>query len=192
MKTKVLFAMLLTLSLFMAGQAQTLDKAKLDQCFDRLAEKNKAMGSPVIAKDGKVLYTRAIGYAQVDATTKKPLTAANRFRIASIKKTFTAVMILQLVEEGKLKLTDTLDKLFPQVPNAKKITILQILSHRSGIPNVSSDQVTWKPGAPVTENEMLALIVKGIPEFEPDTKSSYSNSGYFLLGLILEKLTGKP
>ena len=137
MKTKVLFAMLLTLSLFMAGQAQTLDKAKLDQCFDRLAEKNKAMGSPVIAKDGKVLYTRAIGYAQVDATTKKPLTAANRFRIASITKTFTAVMILQLVEEGKLKLTDTLDKLFPQVPNAKKITILQILSHRSGIPNVS-------------------------------------------------------
>ena len=184
MKTKVLFAMLLTLSLFMAGQAQTLDKAKLDQCFDRLAEKNKAMGSPVIAKDGKVLYTRAIGYAQVDATTKKALTAANRFRIASITKTFTAVMILQLVEEGKLKLTDTLDKLFPQVPNAKKITILQILSHRSGIPNVSRDQATWKPGAPVTKDEMLALIIKGTPEFEPDTKSAYSNSDYFLLGLI--------
>jgi CubicO group peptidase (beta-lactamase class C family) len=101
-------------------------------------------------------------------------------------------MILQLVEEGKLKLTDTLDKFFPQVPNAKKITILQILSHRSGIPNVRRDQATWKPGAPVTKDEMLALIVKGAPEFEPDTKNSYSNSGYFLLGLILEKLTGKP
>ena len=101
-------------------------------------------------------------------------------------------MILQLVEEGKLKLTDTLDKFFPQVPNAKKITILQILSHRSGIPNVRRDQATWKPGAPVTKDEMLALIVKGAPEFEPDTKNAYSNSGYFLLGLILEKLTGKP
>ena len=192
MKTKILFATLLTLALFTAGYAQTLDKAKLDQFFDRLAEKNKAMGSLTIAKDGNVLYTRAIGYSQINGTEKKPLTAASRFRIASITKTFTAVMILQLVEEGKLKLTDTLDKFFPQVPNAQKITILQILSHRSGIPNVRRDQATWKPGAPVTKDEMLALIVKGAPEFEPDTKNSYSNSGYFLLGLILEKLTGKP
>jgi len=155
MKTKILFATLLTLALFTPGYAQTLDKAKLDQFFDRLTEKNKAMGSLVIAKDGKVLYTRAIGYAQVDATAKKPLTAASRFRIASITKTFTAVMILQLVEEGKLKLTDTLDKFFPQVPNAQKITILQILSHRSGIPNVRRDQATWKPGAPVTKQFRL-------------------------------------
>src|ERR1051325_8564602 len=157
MKTKILFATLLTLALFIPGYAQTLDKAKLDQFFDRLAEKKKAMGSLTIAKDGKVVYTRAIGYAQIDATAKTPLTAATRFRIASITKTFTAVMILQLVEEGKLKLTDTLDKFYPQVPNAPKITILQILSHRSGIPNVRRDQITWKPGGPVTKDEMLAL-----------------------------------
>jgi D-alanyl-D-alanine carboxypeptidase len=127
MKIKILFATLLTLGLFIAGYAQSLDKAKLDQFFDRLAEKNKAMGSLTIAKDGNVLYTtRAIGYSQINGTEKKPLTAANRFRIASITKTFTAVMILQLVEEEKLKLTDTLDKFFPQIPNAKKITIVQI------------------------------------------------------------------
>src|ERR1051325_2275732 len=191
MKTKILFATLLTLALFAPGFAQTLDKAKLDQFFDRLAEKKKAMGSLTIAKDDKVVYTRAVGYARVDATTKKPLTAASRFRIASITKTYTAVMILQLVEEGKLKLTDTLDTFFPQVPNASKITIRQLLSHRSGIPNIRRDQATWKPGEAVTKDEMLALIVKGAPEFEPDTKNSYSNSGYFLLGLILEKLTGK-
>ncbi len=192
MKIKILFATVLTLALGAAGYAQALDRAKLDQFFDRLAEKNKAMGSLVIVKDDKVLYTRAIGYSQINGTEKKPLTAANRFRIASITKMFTATMILQLVEEGKLKLTDTLDKFFPQVPNAQKITILHILSHRSGIPNVRRDQATWKPGEPVTKDEMLALIVKGAPEFEPDTKNSYSNSGYFLLGLILEKLTGKP
>jgi D-alanyl-D-alanine carboxypeptidase len=192
MKTKTSCAFLLTLALCSASYAQTLDKAKLDQFFDRLAEKNKAMGSLIIAKEGNVLYTRAIGYSQINGAERKPLTAASRFRIASITKTYTAVMILQLVEEGKLKLTDTLDKFFPQVPNAQRITILQILSHRSGIPNVRRDQATWKPGAPVTKDEMLALIVKGIPEFEPDTKNSYSNSGYFLLGLILEKLTGKP
>jgi CubicO group peptidase (beta-lactamase class C family) len=142
MKVKTLFATLLTLALFNVGYAQTLDKTKLDQFFDRLAEKNKAMGSLTIAKDGNVLYTRAIGYSQINGTEKKQLTAANRYRIGSITKMFTAAMIFQLVEEGKLKLTDTLDKFFPQIPNSQKTTI--------------------------------------------------SNSGYILLGLILEKLAGKP
>src|SRR5262245_8311817 len=192
MKTSMLFAMLLTFASFTAACAQTLDKTKLDQFFDRLAEKNRAMGSLVIAKDGDVLYTRSIGYGQINATERKPLTAASRFRIASITKMYTAVMIMQFVEEGKLKLTDTLDKFIPQVPNAQRITIWQILAHRSGIPNVRRDQITWKPGAPVTKDEMLALIVKGTSEFEPGTKHSYSNSGYFLLSLILEKVTGKP
>src|ERR1041385_6169615 len=192
MKLKILFAALLTLTLFTAAHGQTLDKAKLDQFFDRLAEKNKAMGSLTIAKGGKVLYTRAIGYSQINGTEKKPLTAANRFRIASITKMFTAAMILQLVEEGKLKLTDTLDKFLPQVPNAKKITIGQILSHRSGIPNVRREQNAEGNinTLPMTKDEHLALIVKATPDFEPDTKRSYSNSGYFLSGLIVEKITG--
>ena len=140
MKIKILFATVLTLASFTAGYAQALDKAKLDQFFDRLAEKNKAMGSLTIAKDGKVVYTRAIGYAQIDGTTKKPLTATSRFKIASIGKLYTAAIIMQLVEERKLKLTDTLDKFFPQIPNAPKITIVQMLSHRSGIPNVRREQ----------------------------------------------------
>ncbi len=198
MKSRILFAVLLTLGLFTASyaqtQAQALDKAKLDQFFERLAEKNKAMGSLTIAKDGKVLYTRAIGYSQINGAEKKPLTAANRFRIGSITKMFTAAMILQLVEEGKLKLTDTLDKFLPQVPNAKKITIVQILWHRSGIPNVRREQNSQGNvnTIPVTKDEMLALIVKTTPDFVPGEKHSYSNSGYQLLGLILEKVTGKP
>ena len=161
MKPKILFATLLTLALFTAGHAQTLEKAKLDQFFDRLAEKNKAMGSLVIAKDGKVLYARAIGYSQISGTEKRPLTAANRFRIGSITKMFTAAMILQLVEEGKLRLTDTLDKFLPQVPNAQKITIVQILSHRSGIPNVRREQNAQGNvnTTPMTKDEHLALIV---------------------------------
>jgi len=193
MKIKTLFATLLTLALFTAGHSQTLDKAKLDQFFDRLAEKNKAMGSLVIAKDGKVLYTRAIGYSQINRTEKKPLTATNRFRIGSITKMFTAAMILQFVEEGKLKLTDTLDKFLPQVPNAQKITIVQILLHRSGIPNVRREQNAEGNvnTTPMTKDEYLTLIVKATPDFEPDTKPLYSNSGYFILGLIIEKLSGK-
>src|SRR5688572_19916221 len=133
MKTTLFFKTLLALGLSSAAYAQTLDKAKLDQFFDRLAEKNKAMGSLAMVRDGKVLYSRAIGYSQINGTERKPLTAANRFRIASITKMFTATMILQLVEDGKLKLTDTLDKFFPQIPNAQNITIEQILAHRSGL-----------------------------------------------------------
>src|SRR5204863_6317447 len=102
MKIKISFATVLTLLLVTAGSAQTLDKAKLDQFFDRLAEKNKAMGSLIIAKGGNVLYTRAIGYGQIHGAEKKPLSTASRFRIGSITKMFTAVMILQLVEEGKV------------------------------------------------------------------------------------------
>ena len=193
MKSGSLFPTLLTLASFTTGYAQSLDKAKLDQFFDRLAEKNKAMGSLIIAKDGEVLYTRAIGYSQINGTEKKPLTAASRFRIGSITKMFTAVMVLQLVEEEKLKLTDTLDKFLPQVPNAQKITVAQILAHRSGIPNLRREQNAQGNinTFPMTKDEHLALIVNGTPDFEPDTKRSYSNSGYFLLGLILEKITGK-
>ncbi|GAB3315268.1 serine hydrolase domain-containing protein [Larkinella ripae] len=191
---KGLLISLLMLAGMAPGYAQPLDKAKLDQFLDRLAEKDKAMGSLVIARDGKVLYQRAIGYGQINGAEKKPLTAASRFRIGSITKMFTAALILQLVEEGKLKLTDTLDNFFPQVPNATKITIAQILWHRSGIPNVRRDQNAQRNvnTVPVTKDEMLALIVKATPDFEPDTRHAYSNSGYQLLGLILEKITGKP
>lgn len=194
MGIKTLLWTVMTLALFTMASAQTLDKVKLDQFFDKLAEKNKAMGSLVIVKDGKVLYNRAIGYSQISDTGKKPLTAASRFRIGSITKTFTAAITLQLIEEGKLKLTDTLDKFLPQVPNAHKITILQILSHRSGIPNISREQNAQRNvnTTPMTREEHLAFIVKATPDFEPGARSLYSNSGYFILGLIIEKLTGKP
>ena len=187
MQTKTILATLLALAMLTSARAQTLDKAKLDQFFDRLAEKNKAMGSLTIAKDGKVLYTRAIGYGQINGTEKIPLSTHSRFRIGSITKMFTAVMILQLVEERKLKLNDTLDKFFPEIPNAKKIAIAHILAHRSGIPNSRAGSKTNA----VTKDEVLALISKATPDFEPGTKHSYSNAGYFILGLIVEKVTGK-
>jgi CubicO group peptidase (beta-lactamase class C family) len=106
---------------------------------------------------------------------------------------FTAAMILQLVQEGKLKLIDTLDKFFPQIPNSQKITIAQILGHRSGIHDSLIDR-NLRPSKtdPITKDELLTLIAKGKPDFEPDAKHSYSNSGFTLLGLIVEKLTGKP
>jgi len=190
MKTKMLFAALLTLVLCTAGYAQTLDKAKLDQLFDRLLEKNKGMGSLVLTKDGNVIYSRSFGYRQVNGNEKKPLTATTKYRIGSITKTYTAVMIFQLVEEGRLKLTDTLDKFFPQIPNAARITIAQILNHRSGIHNLDADG-SWGKQAR-TKDEVVARIAQGQPDFEPDAKHLYSNTGYNLLGYVVETAGGKP
>ena len=190
MKTKMVFAALLALALFATGLAQTLDKAKLDQFLDRLAQKNKGMGSLTVAKDGNVLYSHAFGYSYVNGTEKKPATAATKYRIASITKTYTAVMVFQLVEEGKLKLSDTLDRFFPQIPNAKQITIAHILAHRSGIPDLQPDG-SWGM-QPRTKDEVVARIAQGQPQFEPDARHQYSNAGYILLGQIVETAGGKP
>ena len=190
MKTKMGFATLLALALFASGFAQTVDKARLDQFLDRLAEKNKAMGSLTVAKDGNVLYSRSFGYSYVSGTEKKPATASTKYRIASITKTYTAVMVFQLVEEGKLKLSDTLDRFFPQIPNAKKITIAHILAHRSGMPDLQPDG-SWAM-QPRAKDEVVARIAQGQPHFEPGAKHQYSNAGYILLGQIVETAGGKP
>jgi len=193
MTTRWLIATSLILAAATGSQAQSLDRARLDQFFDRLAEKGKAMGTLVITRDGNVLYSRSIGYSRIDGSDRKPLTAASRFRIGSITKMYTAVMIMQLVEEGTLTLTDHLDRFFPRIANAGRITIAQILSHRSGIHDAILDPAL-RPGSNrdlVSHEELLAVIARGTPDFEPDTQHRYSNSGYFLLGLIVERLTGQ-
>lgn len=180
----------LMLASLAAGHAETLDKAKLDLFLDRLAGKNKGMGALALARDGKVVYSRSFGYGQINGEEKKPLTAETKFRIGSITKTFTAVMIFQLVEEEKLRLTDTLDRFFPQIPNAERITIGQMLAHRSGIHNIEADGVWGKQ--PRSQAEVVARIAQGRPDFEPDAKHLYSNAGYNLLGFIVERVGGKP
>ncbi len=191
MKTRIAFATLVTLTLcFASGRAQTLDTGKLDRLLDRLAEKNKGMGSVTIAKDGNVAYTHSFGYSYVNGSEKKPATAATKYRIASITKMYTAVMIFQLIEEGKLKPNDTIDRFFPQIPNAKRITIAQILNHRSGLPDLQPDG-SWGKQLRTAE-EVVARIAEGPPHFEPDAKHEYSNAGYILLGHIVEKIGGKP
>jgi CubicO group peptidase (beta-lactamase class C family) len=189
MKTR-LFAALLVVVGSVGGYAQTIDTAKLDLLFDRLLEKNKGMGGLTVARNGQVLYSRSFGYSLINDTQKQPLTADTKYRISSITKTYTAVMVFQLVEEGRLKLTDTLDKFFPQIPNAGRITIAQILHHRSGLPEMEQDRSFGR--SPRTRDEIVVRIAKGTPNFEPDAMHRYSNSGYNLLGFIVEEAGGKP
>lgn len=191
MKTLLAFLILVVLSV--SAFSQEFDKAKLDQFFDGLAANDKGMGSLAIAKDGKIIYSRAVGISNIGDKGYVNADAKTKYRIGSITKTFTAVLILQLVEEGKLKLDDTLDKFYPEIPNAKKITIAQMLNHRSGIHNFTSDRQYFRSyyRRPQTHEQMVAVIAKTAPDFEPGTKMNYSNSGYLLLGYIVEKLSGK-
>ena len=173
--------------------AQTLDTSKLNQFFDRLNENNEAMGSLTITKNGEVIYARSIGYSRIGETEKAPITSETRHRVGSVTKMFTAVMILQLAEEGKLKLNDRLNQYFPQIPNADRITIEHILRHRSGIHDITTNPALRprRRTVAITKDEMLQLISKGGTDFDPGSKYAYSNSGYFVLGLLIEKVSNQ-
>lgn len=190
MKTTILATVLL-LTLGQIGFAQTnFDKTKLDNYFNALEENNKFMGSVAVSKDGQIIYTKAIGFADVEKNSKA--TKNSKYRIGSISKSFTAVLILKATEEKKLALTQTIDKWFPTIKNANKISVKHLLSHRSGIHNFTDDNeyLTWNT-QPKTEKQMLEIIVKGGNDFEPDSKAEYSNSNFVLLTYILEKTFSK-
>jgi len=161
MKTTIFFAILLLGLSFGTVHAQNFDNAKMDQLFDALAQKEKAMGSLTLSKNGNVIYSRAIGYSSITATGMKPSTVLTKYRIGSITKMFTTTMIFQLVEEGKLKLTTTLDTYFPKLPNANKITIGNLLNHRSGLHNFTNDAeyITYM-AQPKSQDEMIAIFAK--------------------------------
>jgi D-alanyl-D-alanine carboxypeptidase len=192
MKSSLFITILISGFSFSNINAQSINKTKLDSFFNTLSEKNKAMGSVAISKNGQLVYSKAIGYSFISGSEKKLATNNTKYRIGSITKMFTATMVFQLVEEGKLKLITPLNTFFPTVPNAAKITISHLLNHRSGIHNFTDDSayLTYMT-QPKKQAEMLAVIIKNKPDFEPNSKAFYSNSNYVLLGYIIEKLTNQ-
>ena len=188
--TRKLFFTLLVGFLIQTGFSQTIDKAKLDSYFQALEASNKFMGSLVVAQNEKMLYTKSIGFIDIEAGVKAD--ENSKYRIGSISKTFTTALILKAVEEKKLSLTQTIEIYFPTVQNASKITISQLLYHRSGITNFTNDKsyLDWNT-QPKTEAEMLKIITKAGSDFEPDSKAEYSNSNFLLLSYILEKVYEK-
>ncbi|MDB5030588.1 serine hydrolase domain-containing protein [Mucilaginibacter sp.] len=184
--------LLLFLILQSCTYAQTFNKAKLDSFFVALNTRDENMGSIAIAANGVVVYQNAIGYSQVNKGLKTPATIETKYRIGSISKMFTATMIFQLIDEGKLSFETRLASYFPQLPNAGKITIGEMLDHRSGLHNFTNDSLyrTYM-SIPKSEAEMTAIFARQKPDFEPDAKAEYSNTNFVLLGYIIEKLTGK-
>ncbi len=163
---------------------------KLDSLFAAIQKADKGMGSVAITQNGVSFYTHAQGFAYRKDGKDIAADTDTRYRIGSITKIFTAVLIFQLIEEQKLTLSTTLDTYFPTVPNAKTITIGQMLSHRSGIYNFTEEEtyLEWNT-QPHTPQQILDRIVAHKPFFEPNAKAGYSNSNYILLGNIAEKIT---
>ncbi|HPF50565.1 MAG TPA: serine hydrolase domain-containing protein [Draconibacterium sp.] len=187
---RTLFTMVFIGILFQTSFSQTFNSAKLDSFFNSLDENNKVMGSVAISKDGKIIYTKSVGFSDVENKIKADNNS--KYRIGSISKTFTSVLVLKAVEEKKLQLNQPIENYFPTIKNAGKITIENMLYHRSGIHNFTEDKnyMTWNT-QPKTEKEMIEIISKGGSDFEPDSKFQYSNSNFVLLTYILEKALQK-
>ncbi len=182
---KRLLIALFTLAISINSFAQSIDRVKLDSLFNVLSAQKLAIGSIAIAQNGKLIYQRSFGKDQTPTTT---------YRIGSITKVFTAIMIYELIDEKKISLEDTLSKFFPGLPNAGKITIADMLGHRSGLANftaMSTNFDNWKY-QPQTHEQLLAFIRNQPPDFAPGTKADYNNSNFLLLGYILENIYHKP
>lgn len=189
MKKAFLFALF---ALMVQGiYAQTPNIKLLDSLFTHIEANSKNMGSVSVFKDGREIYQKSIGYASVGDKVKA--NAKTKYRIGSISKTFTAAMIMQLVDQGKLTLQTQLKQFYPQIPNADKITIEHLLRHESGLFNftASPDYSRWMVD-PKSKDELLQLFVTNSTVFQPGEKHEYSNTNYVLLSFIAEELSGMP
>ena len=171
--------------------AQTTNKISLDKLFETFESENKAMGTVSIFKNGKEVYQKALGFANINTKTKG--NKFTKYRIGSITKTFTATVILQQVDEGKVALNTLLANFFPKLPNAHKITIEDLLRHQSGLVNItqSKDIRSWI-STRQTRTQMMNRFIKNGTEFEPKEKSSYSNTNFAILSYIAEEIDKKP
>lgn len=185
-----LFSIFVLLLLTWSAYSQTIDKAALDNYFQALETNNKFMGSVALSQNGKIIYTKQTGFADVENSIKP--NDDTKYRIGSISKTFTTVLVFKALEENKLKLSDKIDSYFPTIKNSNKITISNLLNHRSGIHNFTDieDYRKWNVEKK-TEKQLIDIIEKIGSDFEPDTKAEYSNSNFLLLSFILQKIYKK-
>ncbi len=169
-----------------AAQAR-FDRMRMDSLFDVLEANGRMMGAVTVREGGRVIYQRALGFR--DSTAGGPVASDGEtmFRIGSVTKPFTAVMIYQLVDEGRLSLDTPLSRFFPRVANADSITIRHLLGHTSGVADFSAGMDPLKP---LGRAELLARIAALPSRFAPGTRWRYSNSNYALLGFIVEEVTG--
>jgi D-alanyl-D-alanine carboxypeptidase len=172
-----------------------IDKAALQTLVDTTAKELLIPGTVVLLRTPQAEFTVSYGTTSLGANS--PPSADTHFRIASNTKTMTAAVIMLLAQEGKLSLDDPVAKYVPDVPNGDNITITELLNMRSGLYTYDDDPEFWAilerdPTKVWTPAEVLAIAFKHPLYFPPGTDFHYSNTNYALLGLIAEKIDGKP
>ncbi|SNR14799.1 serine hydrolase domain-containing protein [Tenacibaculum jejuense] len=189
MKKSIFFLVGFLCVFFTWSQSENL--AEIDKLFTDLALENKAIGTISIFKNGNEVFNKSTGFISVE--DKLEANAYSNYRIASITKTYTATIILQLISEKKLTLNTKLSAFFPKVPNSENIRIQDMLYHRSGLFNVTEikDFSTWIADYR-TREEMLEKIQGTTSVFNPDSKASYSNTNFILLSYVAEEIEKKP
>ena len=167
---------------------------QIESLLKKYEELNQFNGSVLVAEGGKVIYSNGFGMANFEHNV--PNKTDTKFRIASITKQFTATLVLQLVEQGKLELDKPISAYLPSYkgPAADVVTIHHLLTHSSGIPSYTSfpDFFQSTSRNPYTPDEFIKTFQDSALQFTPGEKFMYNNSGYFLLGRIIEEVTGKP
>jgi CubicO group peptidase (beta-lactamase class C family) len=165
---------------------------ELNRYLDGLAAADSFSGTVLVAKDGKPVFTKAYGMANKEKAT--PNNLETKFDLGSMNKMFTAIAIAQLAERGKLSFTDTIGKYLPDYPNksiADKVTIHHLLTHTSGMGSYFNQKFFANINSLRTVPDYLPLFADEPLAFEPGAKWQYSNSGFVVLGLIIEKISGQ-
>ena len=193
---RILSAVFAVVWLF-AAQSSVLaqDKAaKIDELMKTYNSYRQFNGAVLVAENGKVIFKKGYGMANMEWNI--PIETDTKFRLGSITKQFTSMLILQLVQEGKIKIDGKLTDYLPDYrkDTGDRITIHQLLNHTSGIPSYTGLPNFFQDISrnPYNVTDFVKKYASGDLEFEPGSKFSYNNSGYFLLGAIVERVTGKP
>lgn len=194
-KSVALFTLCLLLAVGGAAQTALSNQelaARVDEYLNALVKQNRFSGAVLLARDGRVLLSKGYGMANLEAEV--PNTPQTKFRLGSVTKQFTAMAILILQEKGKLSVQDSVCKYLDSCPQSwNPITIHNLLTHTSGIPNLTSFQDFRRVKMfPTTALEAIATFKDKPLEFAPGERFNYSNSGYILLGHIIERASGKP
>jgi CubicO group peptidase (beta-lactamase class C family) len=164
---------------------------EINEVLKAYTKQNSFNGTVLVAQHGVVLLEKGYGFKNMQTNA---LNDSNTiYQIGSLTKQFTAIIILQLQEQLRLSVSDPLIKYIPDYPGGDKITIENLLTHTSGIVNYTKDELFMNNNAvnPITIENLIAQFKNKPLEFTPGEKYSYSNSGYILLGYIIQKITGK-
>jgi len=184
---KLMFVLSFIALFFNQSIAQINTEKEIDSVATKLFETGQIYGGILVAEGDKIIYNKAFGMSDKEA--KIPNSDNALFPINSMTKSFTAVLVLQLYQEGLIKLNDPISLYVPVFnhPKSNEITIHHLLSHRSGLQDYFLVQLNDKMEFDVSMNEMLSEIAQMELEFDPGTAFSYNNTGYVLLAMVIEK-----